>query len=32
MELKASVAHDGTLVSWEHHNYNSGNAGLPDAL
>ena len=29
MELKASVAHDGTLVSWEHHNYNSGNAGLP---
>jgi isoquinoline 1-oxidoreductase len=29
MELKASVQHDGTLVSWEHHNYNSGNAGLP---
>ena len=28
MELKASVQHDGTLVSWEHHNYNSGNAGL----
>jgi len=29
MELKAAVQHDGTLVSWEHHNYNSGNAGLP---
>jgi len=28
MELKASVQHDGTLASWEHHNYNSGNAGL----
>ncbi len=28
MELKASVQHDGTLISWEHHNYNSGNAGL----
>ncbi len=28
MELKASVQPDGTLVSWEHHNYNSGNAGL----
>ena len=29
MELKASVAPDGTLGAWEHHNYNSGNAGLP---
>jgi isoquinoline 1-oxidoreductase len=29
MELKASVNHDGTLVAWEHHNYNSGNSGLP---
>jgi nicotinate dehydrogenase subunit B len=28
MELKASVRPDGTLVSWEHHNYNSGNSGL----
>jgi isoquinoline 1-oxidoreductase len=28
MEMKASMQHDGTLVSWEHHNYNSGNAGL----
>ena len=28
MELKAGVKHDGTLVSWEHQNYNSGNAGL----
>jgi isoquinoline 1-oxidoreductase len=28
MELNASVQRDGTLVSWEHHNYNSGNAGL----
>ena len=29
MELKASVNPDGTIASWEHHNYNSGNAGLP---
>ncbi len=28
MELKASVLHDGTLASWEHYNYNSGNSGL----
>jgi len=28
MELKASVHPDGTLAAWEHHNYNSGNAGL----
>jgi isoquinoline 1-oxidoreductase len=29
MELKGSVLPDGTLASWEHRNYNSGNAGLP---
>jgi CO/xanthine dehydrogenase Mo-binding subunit len=29
MELKASVQPDGTITAWEHHNYNSGNAGLP---
>jgi isoquinoline 1-oxidoreductase len=29
MELKGSIQRDGTLVAWEHHNYNSGNAGLP---
>ena len=29
MELKATVAPDGTLVAWEHHNYNSGPSGLP---
>jgi CO/xanthine dehydrogenase Mo-binding subunit len=29
MELKASVSPDGTITAWEHHNYNSGNAGLP---
>jgi CO/xanthine dehydrogenase Mo-binding subunit len=29
MELKAGVKSDGTLVSWEHHNYNSGPSGLP---
>ncbi|MDP9052593.1 MAG: molybdopterin-dependent oxidoreductase, partial [Acidobacteriota bacterium] len=28
MELKASAQPDGTITSWEHHNYNSGNAGL----
>jgi len=28
MELKASVQPDGTITAWEHHNYNSGNAGL----
>jgi isoquinoline 1-oxidoreductase len=28
MGMKASVQPDGTLTSWEHHNYNSGNAGL----
>ena len=29
IELKASVRPDGTLTAWDHHNYNSGNAGLP---
>lgn len=28
MELKAGVKRDGTITAWEHHNYNSGNAGL----
>jgi len=28
MELRAGVQRDGTLVAWEHHNYNSGNAAL----
>jgi nicotinate dehydrogenase subunit B len=28
MELKASVQPDGAIAAWEHHNYNSGNAGL----
>jgi len=28
MELKAGVQRDGTLVAWEHHNFNSGNAAL----
>jgi CO/xanthine dehydrogenase Mo-binding subunit len=28
MELKASVAPDGRLLAWEHHNYNSGPSGL----
>jgi len=28
MELKAGVQRDGTITSWEHHNFNSGNAGL----
>jgi len=29
MEIKASVRPDGALATWEHHNYNSGNSGLP---
>ena len=29
MELKASIARDGTLLAWEHSNTLSGNAGLP---
>ena len=28
MELSASVRPDGSIAAWEHHNYNSGNAGL----
>jgi isoquinoline 1-oxidoreductase len=28
MELSASVRPDGAVIAWEHHNYNSGNAGL----
>ena len=28
MELKGGVQRDGTLVAWEHHNHNSGNAAL----
>jgi nicotinate dehydrogenase subunit B len=28
IELKGGVQRDGTLVAWEHHNYNSGNSGL----
>lgn len=28
MELSAAVNRDGTLVAWEHHNYNSGSSGL----
>lgn len=28
IELRGGVQHDGTLVAWEHHNYNSGNSGL----
>ena len=32
MELKATVAPDGTITTWEHHNYNSGDAGLAYAV
>lgn len=28
IEVAASVSNDGTLTSWEFHNYNSGNAGI----
>ena len=28
MQMKASVAPDGRLLAWEHHNYNSGPSGL----
>ena len=28
MELKAGARRDGTLVAWEHHNYNSGPSGI----
>jgi isoquinoline 1-oxidoreductase len=28
IEIKAGAQRDGTLLAWEYHNYNSGNAGL----
>jgi len=28
IEIKAGARHDGTLVAWEHHNYNSGAAAI----
>jgi isoquinoline 1-oxidoreductase len=28
MEIRAGVQKDGTLVAWEHHNYNSGPSGV----
>jgi CO/xanthine dehydrogenase Mo-binding subunit len=28
IEIKAGVNHDGMLVAWEHHNYNSGPAAI----
>ncbi len=28
IEIKAGIGHDGTLISWEHHNYNSGPAAI----
>jgi isoquinoline 1-oxidoreductase len=28
IEIRAGVRHDGTLLAWEHHNYNSGAAGI----
>ncbi len=28
MEIKAGVSRDGTLVAWEHHNYNSGPSAI----
>jgi isoquinoline 1-oxidoreductase len=28
IELKAGARRDGTLVAWEHHNYNSGPSGI----
>ena len=28
MEIKAGAQQDGTLVAWEHHNYNSGSAAI----
>ncbi len=38
IEIRSGVRHDGTLVAWEHHNYNSGPAAIdspynvPDAI
>lgn len=28
IEIKAGIRRDGTLVAWEHHNYNSGSAAI----
>jgi CO/xanthine dehydrogenase Mo-binding subunit len=28
IEIRSGVRHDGTLVAWEHHNYNSGPSGI----
>jgi nicotinate dehydrogenase subunit B len=28
IEIRSGVLHDGTLVAWEHHNYNSGPSGI----
>ncbi|HEY1501744.1 MAG TPA: molybdopterin cofactor-binding domain-containing protein [Acidobacteriaceae bacterium] len=28
IEIRSGVRHDGTLVAWEHHNYNSGPSGV----
>jgi nicotinate dehydrogenase subunit B len=28
MEIRSGVKRDGTLVAWEHHNYNSGPSGI----
>lgn len=28
IEIKAGALHDGTLLAWEHHNYNSGPSGV----
>jgi len=28
IEIRSGVQHDGTLVAWEHHNYNSGSSGI----
>jgi isoquinoline 1-oxidoreductase len=28
IEIRAAARRDGTLIAWEHHNYNSGNAGI----
>ncbi len=28
MEIRSGVQRDGTLVAWEHHNYNSGPSGI----
>lgn len=28
IEIRAAAGHDGTLVAWEHHNYNSGSAAI----